>query len=102
MSEDSRTKEAVRLLRWIKGNRSMWERICNAGREEIPKETFEAIMKELIDGSFYGIVIVLFTVYQNQLFVSDTVGDIFLDTLIGECENVNGKDIIDRLHCNVV
>ncbi len=81
-AEQFRQEETKRLLEWIMQNQGDWRQICDASGEGVRPEACERLIKELLEESFYEIILVLLTNSNIDYHMADITNRAVLNRIL--------------------
>lgn len=98
MIKEDNKEHLIRMLKWIGDNPHKWFVIFDyGGNEKISDEMFQELKNELIKESFFELLLVLLSVYQNQRSIGHAIHKTLMSWLADEINNDDGNKLITIL-----
>ena len=93
--ENSRMKQTVKFLKWIRQYSGWWYLICTPNDKHMNPEMMKMLIERLDKAALYELIFVLIMVHRNEPFVDSFIKSVLLDMLIARWD-IDKEEIVKK------
>ncbi|MBC5580815.1 hypothetical protein H8S23_04795 [Anaerofilum sp. BX8] len=93
--ENSRMKQTVKFLKWIRQYSGWWYLICTPNDKHMNPEMMKMLMERLDKAALYELIFVLIMVHRKEPFADSFIKSVLLDMLIARWD-IDKEEIVKK------
>ena len=93
--ENSRMKQTVKFLKWIRQYSGWWYLICTPNDKHMNPEMMKMLIERLDKAALYELIFVLIMVHRKEPFVDSFIKSVLLDMLIARWD-IDKEEIVKK------